>query len=73
MRPGEAIALTFEAPEAIQDHGWTRRLVLDLRGWCKDMDLYTQDGETVTPLPGTDTPARQRLHPRFNTRYEAGY
>jgi hypothetical protein len=37
------------------------------------MDLYTLDGETVEPLPGQDTAARARLHPRFNTRYAAGF
>jgi hypothetical protein len=25
--------------------------VLETRGWCKDMDLFTRDGETVDPLP----------------------
>ena len=71
--PGEAITLSFDAPERAMPQGWTRRLVLDLRGWCKDMDLYTQDGETVEPLPGGDTPERRRLHPQFNTRYAGGY
>jgi hypothetical protein len=48
-------------------------LVLELRGWCKDMDLYTLDGETIEPLPGKMTAARARLHPRFNTRYASGF
>jgi hypothetical protein len=71
--PGEAVVLDFEAPPAPVADGWTRRLVLELRGWCKDMDLYTLDGETIEPLPGTNTAARARLHPRFNTRYASGY
>jgi hypothetical protein len=36
------------------------------------MDLYTQDGETVTPLPGRDTATRRALHAQFATRYEGG-
>jgi hypothetical protein len=71
--PGEAVVLDFEAPSSSAPQGWTRRLVLELRGWCKDMDLYTLDGETIEPLPGTMTAARARLHPRFNTRYASGF
>ena len=71
--PGEAVVLDFEAPRSSAPQGWTRRLVLELRGWCKDMDLYTRDGETIEPLPGTMTAARARLHPSFNTRYASGF
>jgi tetratricopeptide (TPR) repeat protein len=70
--PGEEVLLEFEAPEAALPAGWTRRVVLDAKGWCKDMDLYTKDGETVAPLPGEDSPARRRLHTEFNTRYQGG-
>ena len=49
--PGEAVDLTSRRRDA-RAGGWTRRLVLELRGWCKDMDLYTRDGETIEPLPG---------------------
>jgi hypothetical protein len=70
--PGEEAHLEFEAP-APPPAGWTRRVVLQARGWCKDMDLYTRDGETVGPLPGAETPQRRVLHARFNTRYMAGY
>jgi hypothetical protein len=71
--PGEAVVLDFDAPAAGPAEGWTRVLVLELRGWCKDMDLYTRDGETIEPLPGEMTAARARLHPRFNTRYASGF
>jgi hypothetical protein len=71
--PGEEVTLGFETPPSEAPDGWTRRLVLEARGWCKDMDLYTKDGETIEPLPGADTAARRRLHPHFNTRYAAGY
>ncbi|HUE84718.1 MAG TPA: FG-GAP-like repeat-containing protein [Vicinamibacterales bacterium] len=70
--PGEEVHLEFAAPPEGAPEGWTRRLVLEARGWCKDMDLYTKDGETVEPLPGRATPAREALHRRYNTRYQAG-
>ncbi|MFN7980077.1 MAG: CRTAC1 family protein [Vicinamibacterales bacterium] len=72
LGPGEEVLVEFDAPAAPPPRGWTRRYVLKARGWCKDMDLYTQDGDTVTPLPGTPSPARDALHARFNTRYEGG-
>ena len=71
--PGEAVTLDFGVPAAAVPDGWTRRLVLEARGWCKDMDLYTLNGDTIEPLPGRDTDARARLHRRFNTRYAAGF
>jgi hypothetical protein len=70
--PGEEVLLEFAAPDAPLPTGWTRRLVLDAKGWCKDMDLYTKDGETVAPLPGEDSEQRRTLHAKFNTRYEGG-
>jgi hypothetical protein len=71
--PGEQVSLAFDAPGDAPPAGWTRRVVLEARGWCKDMDLYTRDGETIEPVPGRDTPARARLHPLFNTRYASGW
>ncbi len=70
--PGEEVAVEFTAPASAPASGWTRQFVLRARGWCKDMDLYTRDGETVGPLPGLDTAARARLHPAYNTRFESG-
>lgn len=70
--PGEDVRLEFAAPADAVPAGWTRRVVLEADGWCKDMDLYTKDGDTVAPLPGIDTPARRRLHDAFNTRDESG-
>lgn len=72
LGPGEDVTMEFAAPAEPPPPGWTRRIVLRARGWCKDMDLYTADGETVEPMPGRDTPARTRLHAAFNTRYESG-
>ena len=72
LGPGEEVLVEFTAPIAPPPAGWARRYVRKARGWCKDMDLYTRDGETVTPLPGRPSPARDALHARFNTRYEGG-
>ncbi|MDP6479569.1 MAG: FG-GAP-like repeat-containing protein [Phycisphaerales bacterium] len=48
---GEAIRCRFD-PDPPLASAWTRSHVLDLRGWCKDMDLMTRQGETVEPIPG---------------------
>ena len=50
--PGEEIALDFVSPAAPPAPGTVRRYLLEVRGWCKDMDLFTRDGETIEPLPG---------------------
>jgi Flp pilus assembly protein TadD len=74
--PGEEIELRYDAGvlPPLAD-GWSLRFVLEARGWCKDMDLYTEDGETLEPLPMGESPHasdREALHQRFNTRYESG-
>jgi tetratricopeptide (TPR) repeat protein len=70
--PGEEAHLSFAASLPRVREGWTRRFVLDARGWCKDMDLYTRDGDTVEPLPGTRSHAAAVLQRRYTTRYESG-
>jgi hypothetical protein len=71
--PGEELHASFDAPEACRK-GWTRRFVVETIGWCKDMDPYTGDGRTVEPLPshGSIDARRERLHAKYNTRYQAG-
>ena len=49
--PGEEVAIDFASPPPPPE-GFTRRYVLEVDGWCKDMDLFTRDGETIDPLPG---------------------
>jgi hypothetical protein len=73
--PGEEVHAEFAAPVATLPAGWTRRIVLDAFGWCKDMDLYTDQGETIAPLPTVEQPTAEleALHRRFNTRYLSGY
>ncbi len=74
---GEEVRMTFDAVQPTLAANWTRAFVLDLNGWCKDMDFLTGVGATVAPLPVRDgssapSPDRAALHERFNTRYEAG-
>ncbi|MDJ0836566.1 MAG: FG-GAP-like repeat-containing protein [Acidobacteriota bacterium] len=71
--PGEEVQLDFKADLPPPAPGFTRRYVLDLAGWCKDMDLYTLTGETVAPLPGKRDSEQEKLQRRFNTRYRAGF
>jgi hypothetical protein len=74
--PGEEVHMEFAepAPPAPGNRQW---LVLEARGYAKDMDLYTADGESVGPLPvslpltGRDD-KRDDLHSRYNTRFQAG-
>ncbi len=72
---GEEIHLEFAAAVPSPPEGWTRRFVLETNGWTKDMDLFTRDGETLEPLPGTGglTDSIARLHARFNQRYQDGH
>jgi Flp pilus assembly protein TadD len=72
LGPGEELQLEFEAPPAPVAPGWTRRFVLEARGWCKDMDLYTRDGDTVEPLPGIRGRAAAQLQERYTTRDQSG-
>ena len=71
--PGEEVHLEFETVEAAAP-GWTRVFVLETHGWAKDMDLFTRDGDTVSPLPTTGKPddVRDDLHAQYNTRYQSG-
>ena len=55
----------------------TRRVwVLEVEGWCKDMDPLTQSGARIDPLPARDgarpAAATRALMERFNTRIEGG-
>jgi len=74
--PGEEVRLRFAAPASQPPKGWSRRYVLELDGWCKDMDLFTGAGETLGPLPRrgeSANPQREELHRRFQTRWRDGY
>jgi len=72
--PGDELHVEFEAPPEVSGH--RRVLVLEARGYAKDMDMYTLDGETVGPLPSTpgagDPARRDELHERYLNRYQGG-
>ena len=73
---GEEVRLEFEAELPSPSPGWSRAWVLELDGWCKDMDPFTGAGETLEPLPTREatasSPARDALHERYNTRFAGG-
>lgn len=76
--PGEEVHLEFAGPSnpngSNPTDGWTERFVLEVNGWCKDMDLFTGGGSTLEPLPNVDRSheAGRRLHPAFNSRFQSG-
>jgi hypothetical protein len=74
---GEEVRLRFDAaraPAAVP--GSERCWVLEVDGWCKDMDLLTGEGAELGPLPLRDgratNPERDALHARFNVRWAGG-
>lgn len=74
--PGEEIHFEFAASQQ-QPSNYQRWFQLRLEGWCKDMDLYTQDGHQLGPLPRvpSDTAAgshEKQLYELYNYRYESG-
>lgn len=71
---GDELELQFDAKLPPLPAGWTRTFVVDLKGWAKDMDLYTRDGRTLGPLPvDPEAPSGSRaLEERFNTRFQVG-
>jgi hypothetical protein len=72
--PGEEVHLEYADELPPPRPGWSRRYVLESRGWAKDMDLYTEHGDTLEPLPASGQPAARRdaLHERYNRRYRSG-
>jgi hypothetical protein len=66
--PGEEVEMEFEG------HLGEGVFVLELKGWCKDRDLLTKDGERVGPIPSRagENPKREALHRKYNTRYLSG-
>ncbi|MCP4691534.1 MAG: CRTAC1 family protein, partial [Desulfobacterales bacterium] len=72
--PGDGLQLEFSPAPSPLKPGWTRIHVIETRGWCKDMDLYTLDGETVGPIPfiGKRAARVEKLHQAYNTRFQSG-
>ena len=77
--PGEELHTEFVAPQSSLPAGWSRHFVLETRGYAKDMDLYTRDGDAVGPLPAkfrgdaVRTARARQLHEQYNTRFQAGH
>jgi hypothetical protein len=74
--PGEEVHLEFAAARKLEE-GWSRAHVLKLRGWCKDLDIYTNTGDSLGPLPdylagSADLERTRELHDKYNWRYESG-
>ena len=81
MRPGDEIALSFDASQFLPlPEGWTRTFLLYTSGFSKEMDLNSASPDQLDPLPfhgmpsypygsSVRTPAAQREYvDRFNTR-----
>jgi hypothetical protein len=65
--PGEQVTVDFRVPADVAagvPAGTTRRYILEVRGWCKDMDLFTKDGETIEPVPGAKPAAMEKMRTR---------
>ncbi len=74
FRAGEGISMEFIEPEFPVKTGWSRVIVLETNGWCKDMDLYTKDNETLAPIPssGKIDKVAKKLQKKYNIRYLNG-
>lgn len=74
---GEEVHLEFSVPDSPKT-GFRRYYALEFQGWAKDMDLYTETGDTVEPLPNHDDISadqiakRDLLHSRYNVRHQSG-
>ena len=74
---GEEVHLEFSLPDTPKA-GYRRYYALEFEGWAKDMDLYTETGDTVKPLPSHDDISadqiakRGLLHEKYNVRHQSG-
>ena len=74
---GEEVHLEFQVDEDPPE-GVKRFYALEFRGWAKDMDLYTNTGDQVEPIPVlgelTNEMAMRRdeLHSKYNVRFQSG-
>ncbi|MCY4094824.1 MAG: VCBS repeat-containing protein, partial [Gammaproteobacteria bacterium] len=60
---GEEVHLEFAIPNPPKE-GYQRYYALEFQGWAKDMDLYTENGDTVDPLPIRDDITAEQLNNR---------
>jgi hypothetical protein len=85
-RPGDEIALSFDAEAAAVPEGWSHTFLLYTDGYSKEMDLNSSTPDEMGPLPfhamsrypyGEDeaypmTEQRRALYERYNTRQVDG-
>jgi len=71
---GEGIEIEFEDDLPILEKGMNRYYILKFKGWAKDMDILTKDGETLEPIPviGSISDEARELNLRYNNRFKAG-
>lgn len=71
---GEGIEMKFTDDLPQLDEGYTRYFILKFKGWAKDMDILTKQGETLAPIPadGTISVMARELNEKYNNRYRAG-
>jgi Tfp pilus assembly protein PilF len=74
---GEEVRLSFAADGSRRGTASGSRFwVLQVEGWCKDMDPLTQSGARLDPMPSRSgagpSPAALDLMRQFNTRIEGG-
>ncbi len=71
---GEGIEITFKDDLPKLNMGDTRYFILKFKGWAKDMDILTKQGETLAPIPtnGVVSHRAKELNKKYNTRYKAG-
>ena len=71
---GEAIELLYldDLPEVAEN--FDRYFMLQFKGWAKDMDILTQNGETLAPIPFNGIVSKQALalNQKYNSRFKAG-
>ncbi len=78
LGPGDGIELTFLAPPTITKVGVADDMqtytVLEVKGYCKGMNLYSAHSETVAPIPEADKRSGEAkaLERKYNRRLRFG-
>src|SRR5262249_17648884 len=81
-KPGDEIALTFEASRRALTRGWRRTFLLLADGFSKEMDIHSASPDTLEPLPFhamtrypygprehyPNTSAHEKYRTEYNTR-----
>ena len=81
-KPGDEMAIEFEASLPPPEGGWTRTFLLVADGYSKEMDINSASPDTVEPLPFhamstypyhaperyPETPEHERYRATYNTR-----